>query len=85
LSKGLKNFSPLLALSGQMNCPCEVKKNVTVHGYFLLLYLHCASGIIRVMVKLLERIRFLEKENTALTKLVAELRNMFAMKENILQ
>jgi hypothetical protein len=44
------------------------------------------------MRKLLERIRFLEKENAALKKLVAELlaelarlRKMFAMKENILQ
>jgi hypothetical protein len=24
---GAKNFLPLLAISGQMNCPCGVKKN----------------------------------------------------------
>jgi hypothetical protein len=46
---------------------------VTVYGYFLVLYLRCASGIICVMRKHLESIRFLEKENAVLTKLVAEL------------
>jgi hypothetical protein len=33
---GAKRFSPLLALSGQINCPCGVKKPVNILPDFLL-------------------------------------------------